>query len=367
MLLFTPIYRFKGCVSLQAAGVGAGAGSEARRGGAEGKLARARPSASVPRRRSLCLMYRPPLASPARADARPPAQAPAQPQAQRAKGVVRRASSTQEILVHRQFSKLQMSSAVEHAATASAADVYASLVKDLLYPCDVSHQVFMDTSHVVIVVVVVVVVMKRFIRLKHKGYKNYVLNMASVKCCKTQQCKNCICIQCGTCYHKNHIDRIQDRIDIDEMRIICCQPDDDVTEPKDLLKETKNNNALLQEKVDKMASSTSSVPQKMTYADVTSTTVKHYTKKVPPIIVKSKTKCDKVLRVLLTCGLQQNSKNTKMLNSIELTSMRILVKVDPSYQAMISVTDYPNMTPFQWLADGTITCISLYANATESS
>ncbi|KAK7793378.1 hypothetical protein R5R35_007614 [Gryllus longicercus] len=38
-------------------------------------------------------------------------------------------------------------SAVEHAATASAADVYASLVKDLFHPCEVSPQVFIDVSH----------------------------------------------------------------------------------------------------------------------------------------------------------------------------------------------------------------------------
>ncbi|KAK7863076.1 hypothetical protein R5R35_011000 [Gryllus longicercus] len=39
------------------------------------------------------------------------------------------------------------SSAVEHAATASAADAYSSLVKDLFHPCDVSPQVFMNVSH----------------------------------------------------------------------------------------------------------------------------------------------------------------------------------------------------------------------------
>ncbi|KAK7867911.1 hypothetical protein R5R35_005266 [Gryllus longicercus] len=39
------------------------------------------------------------------------------------------------------------SSAVEHAATASAADAYSSLVKDLFHPCEVSPQVFMDVSH----------------------------------------------------------------------------------------------------------------------------------------------------------------------------------------------------------------------------
>ncbi|KAK7793279.1 hypothetical protein R5R35_006777 [Gryllus longicercus] len=39
------------------------------------------------------------------------------------------------------------SSAVEHASTASAADAYSSLVKDLFHPCEVSPQVFMDVSH----------------------------------------------------------------------------------------------------------------------------------------------------------------------------------------------------------------------------
>ncbi|KAK7794034.1 hypothetical protein R5R35_006932 [Gryllus longicercus] len=39
------------------------------------------------------------------------------------------------------------SSAVEHAATASAADAYSSLVKDLFHPCEVSPQVFMVVSH----------------------------------------------------------------------------------------------------------------------------------------------------------------------------------------------------------------------------
>ncbi|GLH17045.1 Protein of unknown function, partial [Gryllus bimaculatus] len=33
------------------------------------------------------------------------------------------------------------SSAVEHAATASAADAYSSLVKDLFHPCEVSPQI----------------------------------------------------------------------------------------------------------------------------------------------------------------------------------------------------------------------------------
>ncbi|KAK7794036.1 hypothetical protein R5R35_006934 [Gryllus longicercus] len=39
------------------------------------------------------------------------------------------------------------SSVVEHAATASAADAYSSLVKDLYHPCEVSPQVVMDDSH----------------------------------------------------------------------------------------------------------------------------------------------------------------------------------------------------------------------------
>ncbi|KAK7863978.1 hypothetical protein R5R35_000087 [Gryllus longicercus] len=39
------------------------------------------------------------------------------------------------------------SSAVKHAATANAADAYASLVKYLFHPCEVSPQVFTDVSH----------------------------------------------------------------------------------------------------------------------------------------------------------------------------------------------------------------------------